>query len=67
MVCNFETNIFACFASPSVIYGGLLVLILIHEQTTWFDKCVETYTRLPFMVHRLHEVCISYVYHEHKL
>ena len=40
---------------------------LIHEQPIWFDKCVENYTRLPFMVHGPHEVCISYVYHEHTL
>ena len=60
-------RMFACFASPSVIYGRLLVSCLTYEQLTWFDKCVESYTRLPFMVHGLHDVCISYVYHEHKL
>jgi len=60
-------RLFACIASPSVIYGGLLVSNLTHEQPTWFDKCAENYTRLPFMVHGPHEVCISYVYHEHKL
>ena len=36
-------------------------MILTHEQPTWFDKCVESYTRLPFMVHGLHKVCSSYV------
>ena len=41
-------------------------MTLTHEQPTWFDKCVESYTRLPFMVHGPHEVCVSYVYHEHK-
>ena len=57
------------FASPSVIYIWWVAcaMTLTHEQPTWFDKCVESYTRLPFMVHGLHEVCISYVYHEHKL
>ena len=40
---------------------------LTHEQPIWFDKCVESYTKSPFMVHELHEVCISFVYHEHKL
>ena len=35
---------------------GCLCLALTHEQPTWFDKCVESYTRLPFMVHGLHEV-----------
>jgi len=42
-------------------------MTLTHEQPTWFDKCVESYTRSPLMVHGLHEVCLSYVYHEHKL
>ena len=42
-------------------------MILTHEQITWFDKCVESYTKSPFMVHELHEICISYMYHEHKL
>ena len=46
---------------------GCLRHDLTHEQPTWFDKCVESYTWLPFMVHRLHEVYISFVYHEHKL
>src|SRR6185436_4612601 len=27
---------------------GCLCHDLIHEQPTWFDKCVERYTRLPF-------------------
>ena len=40
---------------------------LTHEQPTWFDKCVERYTRLPFMVLGHHEVCIFFVYHEHKV
>ena len=34
-------------------------MTLTHEPT-WFDKCVESYTRLPFMVHGLHEVCVSF-------
>ena len=41
-------------------------MILTHEQPTWFDKCVESYTMLPFMVHGLHEVCVSFVYHDTK-
>ena len=41
-------------------------MILTHEQPTWFEKCVESYTKLLFMVHGYHEVCISYVYLEHK-
>ena len=40
---------------------GCLCLALTHEQPTWFDKCVESYTRLLFMVHGLHEVCILIV------
>ena len=27
---------------------GCLCLALTHEQPTWFDKCVESYTWLPF-------------------
>ena len=27
---------------------GCLCLGLIHVQPTWFDKCVESYTWLPF-------------------
>ena len=46
---------------------GCLRHALTHEQPTWFDKCVESYTMLPFMIHGLHEVCVSFVYHEHKL
>ena len=46
---------------------GFLCLALTHEQPTWFDKCVESYTLLPFMVHELHEVSISFMYHESKL
>ena len=37
-------------------------MILTHEQPTWFDKCVESYTWLPFMVHGIHEVCALFVY-----
>ena len=55
------------FRCLSIGASDACVTILTHEQPTWFDKCVESYTRLPFMVHGLHEVCISYVYHEHKL
>ena len=29
---------------------GCLCLALTHEQPTWFDKCVESYTRFPFMI-----------------
>ena len=46
---------------------GCLYFDLTHEQSTWFDKCVESYTRLSFMVHGFHKVCTSFVYHEHKL
>ena len=46
---------------------GCLCFALTHEEPTWFDKCVESYTMLPFMVHGLHELRISFVYHEHKL
>ena len=27
---------------------GCLCHALTHEQPTWFDKCVESYTRSPF-------------------
>ncbi len=78
MVARFQ---FKHHVAPLLLLGCLLVLHLLvlyiwwvacamtltHEQPTWFDKCVESYTRLLFMVHGLHEVCISYVYHEHKL
>ena len=46
---------------------GCLCHDLTHEQPTLFDKCVESYIRLLFIIHGLHEVCISFVYHEHKL
>ena len=46
---------------------GCLCLALTHEQPTWFNKCVESYTWLPFMVHGFHKVCTSFIYHEHNL
>ena len=55
------------FRCLSIGASDACVTILTHEQLTWFNKSVESNTRLPFMVHELHEVCISYVYHEHKL
>ena len=46
---------------------GCLCHDLTHEQLIWFDKCVESYTGSLFMVLGLHEVCISFLYHEQKL
>ena len=53
--------------SQCYIWWVACVMTLIYEQRTWFYKCVESYTRLPFMVHGLHEVCILFMYHEYKL
>jgi hypothetical protein len=50
-----------------VTYGRLLVSSTLTQQTTWFDKCVGNYTLFIFMVHGLHEVCVSFTYHGHKL
>ena len=46
---------------------GCLCHDLTHEQPIWFDKCVEIYMFLLFMVLGYHEVCILFLYHEHKL
>ena len=46
---------------------GCLCHDLTHEQPPWFDKCVESYTKLLFMVHGLHEICVLFVYHEHNV
>jgi len=46
---------------------GCLCHDLTHEQPPWFDKCVKSYTKLLFMVHGLHEICVLFVYHEHNV
>jgi len=51
---------------PNMVLS-LLVAGAKANITIELDAVLESYIRLPFMVHGFHEVYISYVYHEHKL